>query len=520
MNHQRRYSLSFTGLLLAGFLTAEVVSAQTLSVGPNVNINRQSGSQSEEAIAIDPTNPNRIFAWANDLSGGSDNSAAYSTNGGTNWTARLTGSDGWPALGGDPTCSFDAFGNLFGASFDTVGAILVRASTNAGQTFSVSLLTISGSLDQPTIKAGPGTVAGQQAVWITYLNGSSLVARGAAVTGFNAFGAFGSERTIPGSSLGNFGDIAIGTNGKVAIVFETPSGGVGPATLQMVVNSSGSTAGTFTSAGSVSTQVGGFRAIPAQPSRSVDAEVGLAYDISTGPHRGRLHMVYTDAPSTTSNDLNIFARYSDNDGTTWSSPVRVNTDSGANSQFFSKLALDPVTGNIAIVWYDCRNSAANNRVELWGTISTNSGVSFLPEVKISAGSTSGVGKGGGNELGDYIGLDFYNNVFRPCWADDSNSTGNNPNGTNELDYFTAAVTYVPPANAPIVLTANRSVTNGVFTLKLTASPTRNYRIEASTNLVNWIFLGTNTTDGTGVFNFPDTNFPAIRNRFYRGYGPL
>src|SRR5882672_2740136 len=148
----------FTGLLV---LAAGQVTAQTLSVGPNVNINRQSGYQGEEAIAIDPTNPNRLFAWANDL--GNRNSAAYSTNGGTNWTARFTGSDGWPALGGDPTCSFDSFGNLYGASFNgAFSSILVRASTNAGQTFSVALLTISGSsLDQPTIKAGPGTVAGQ-----------------------------------------------------------------------------------------------------------------------------------------------------------------------------------------------------------------------------------------------------------------------------------------------------------------------------------------------------------------------
>ena len=56
--------------------------AQTLSVGPNVNINRQSGYQAEEAIAIDPTNPNRMFAWSNDL--GNYNSAAFTVNGGTN----------------------------------------------------------------------------------------------------------------------------------------------------------------------------------------------------------------------------------------------------------------------------------------------------------------------------------------------------------------------------------------------------------------------------------------------------
>jgi hypothetical protein len=80
-------------------------------------------------------------------------------------------------------------------------------------------------------------------------------------------------------------------------------------------------------------------------------------------------------------------------------------------------------------------------------------VTFLPEVKISAGSTTGVGKGSGNELGDYIGLDFYNGVFYPSWADASNSTGNNPDGTSELDYYTAAVTVIPEPSAWLLLGA-------------------------------------------------------------------
>src|SRR4029077_2643653 len=133
----------------------------------------------------------------------------------------------------------------------------------------------------------------------------------------------------------------------------------------------------------------------------------------------------------------------DDDGATWSSALRVNTDAGMKSQFFPKMALDPVTGELALVWYDCCNSSSNNRVELWGTVSVDGGLSFLPEVKISAGSTSGGGKGSGNELGDYIGLDFYGNVLYPVWADDSNSTGDNPNGTAGLDYYGAAVTLVP-----------------------------------------------------------------------------
>src|SRR5207237_832476 len=103
-------------------------------------------------------------------------------------------------------------------------------------------------------------------------------------------------------------------------------------------------------------------------------------------------------------------------------------------------AIDPTTGNLAVVWYDARNSASNNRVELWGSVSTDNGLSFLTNVKISAGSTSGVGQGGGNELGDYLGLDFFGGVVYPVWADDSNSTGDNPNGTTNLDYYGAAVT--------------------------------------------------------------------------------
>jgi hypothetical protein len=511
----QKHTLWRGGLSILFALLVMNIAAQTLSVGPNVNINRQSGYQGEEAIAIDPTNPNRLFAWANDLP--ADNSAAYSTNGGATWVSRFTGTDGWPALGGDPTCSFDSFGNLYAASFNGVqNKILVHASTNAGQTFAISMLTISGSTDQPTIKAGPGIVSGQQAVWMTYLSGSSLVARGAAVTNFNSFGAFGSELTIPGSAAGNFGDIAIGPNGKIAVAYQTPSGNAGPSTIQLAVNSSGSTSGSFTlAAGTVATQVGGLRKIPAQPSRTVDAELGLAYDISPGPHRGRLHLVYTDAPSTTSNDLNIFTRYSDDDGVTWSSALRVNTDTSTNSQFFSKIALDPTSGNIAVVWYDCRNSPANNRVELWGTVSTNGGVSFLPEVKISAGSTTGVGMGNGNELGDYVGLDFNNGVFHPAWADDSNSTGDNPDGTNNLDYYTAAVSLVPAT--PVL--ARAGITNKMFTLKLASTPMTGFRIEASTNMLNWTNIGSGYTSTNGFLLFQDTN-TNLPYRFYRGRWPL
>jgi hypothetical protein len=411
-------------------------SAQTLTVGPNVDINRQTGYQAEEAITINRANPSQVFAWSNDLN--ARNSAAFSTNGGLTWTSRFTGSDGWPALGGDPTCTSDNWGNIYAATFTSnFSSILVGRSTNGGQTFSVINTISDGGLDQPTITA---STIGQNSVWITYRNSGGLVTRAATSTGLGTTGPFGAALTIPGTASANFGDIAIGPDGRAAVTYQTPSSGSGPSTI--FVNSISGIGGSWSAQGAaVPTNVGGFRSIPAQPSRTVDAEVSLGYDNSTGPRRGTLYMAYTDAPSVSSNDLNIFVRSSTNDGATWSAPVRVNNDTGVNSQFFCKLVVDSVTGNIGVVWYDARNDPANQRVEVWGTVSTDGGLTFLPNVKISTGSTRGIGLGGGNELGDYLGLDFYNNIMLPCWADDSNSTGDNPDGTSNLDYYTAQVLF-------------------------------------------------------------------------------
>jgi hypothetical protein len=94
--------------------------------------------------------------------------------------------------------------------------------------------------------------------------------------------------------------------------------------------------------------LGGFSYIPAQPNWGIDPEAGLASDTSTGLHRGRLYMVYTDAPSIGSTDTNIFVIYSDNQGATWSAPVRVNDDTGVNSQFLPHLSLDSTNGMLVV----------------------------------------------------------------------------------------------------------------------------------------------------------------------------
>jgi PEP-CTERM motif len=197
----------------------------------------------------------------------------------------------------------------------------------------------------------------------------------------------------------------------------------------------------------ITTQVGGFRPVPAQPSRTIDTQVDLKYDFTGGAGNGNLYMLYTQAADTVTNNTDIVFRRSTDNGATFSSEVKLNNDVGTNSQFFGRLAVDQTTGFLASVWYDARNSGTNNKVELWGTVSMDGGTTWAPNFQISSGMTNCIASGSindGNECGDYISMDFYNGILVTSWADSSNSTLDNPNGTNELDIYFAKVTVAIP----------------------------------------------------------------------------
>jgi len=163
------------------------------------------------------------------------------------------------------------------------------------------------------------------------------------------------------------------------------------------------------------THIGGFDFIPSQPDRSVDAESGLAWDRTGGPHSGRVYLVYSKEQQNESDDTDIYVAYSDDDGATWSGGVRVNDDRTANSQFMPKISLDPTSGNLAVVWYDARadlgaggpgdtDGVANDDAQFWGAFSTKAGASFTPNIQISAGTSNSHASGNGIDFGDYDGL--------------------------------------------------------------------------------------------------------------------
>jgi hypothetical protein len=450
-----------------GFIAAlALLSARaTLAAPLNIDVSQRQGNESEEAIAVNPTNPNNIVVFTNIAEGTVGMFLAVSFDGGATWTGHIVGdNDNLGDACCDPSLSFDEYGNLFMTYlYNVENQVPVALSTDGGLSFNL-IANISAPpgtpgtkapgdnrglfqfVDQPTITAGRGEV------WVVFNAGGPMFATGAPVTGLGQVGAFLPGQAVPGTHNCTYGDVAIGPAGQVMQVCTLTVTGQGGGKVFVNVDPDGLGPEGFGDRIFVAqTHVGGFDFIPAQPDRSVDAESGLAWDRTGGAHDGRVYLVYTKEQQNESDDMDVYVKYSDDDGATWTAGVRVNDDATPNSQFMPKIALDPTTGNLAVVWYDSRldlgaggpgdtDGVPDDDAQFWGAFSTDGGVSFGPNIQISAGTSNSHASGNAIDYGDYTGLAFFGGVAHPAWADNSNSTGNNPDGAlHKLDIFTAAV---------------------------------------------------------------------------------
>ena len=419
---------------------APISAANAKSSTPqNVNVSQRLGNESEEAIAVNPTNPKNIVIFTNIAEGVNGMFLAVTFDGGQTWNRRIVG-EGNDIFGDtccDPSLSFDEYGNLFMTYlYNVENVVPVALSTDGGLTFSVIAKIAEPAglaktkaaraerglfrfVDQPTIISGHGEV------WVIFNAGGPMFATGAPVTGLGQVGSFFAGEVVPGTNNCTYGDIAIGPAGQIMQVCTLTETGQGGGKLFVNVDPDGlGPAGFGDRVSVVDTHVGGFDFIPPQPDRSVDAEPGLAWDRTGGPHNGRVYLVYSIERPNESDDLDIYVRYSDDNGATWSNGVRVNDDHTTNSQFMPKISLDQTTGNLAVVWYDSRadlgtggpgdtDGIPNDDAQFWGAFSTDGGLSFTPNIQISAGTSNSHDSGNGIDYGDYSGLSFYGGVAHP-----------------------------------------------------------------------------------------------------------
>jgi hypothetical protein len=426
-----------------------------------VNTTKLVGPQAEPSIAINPANPAQMFVASN--SNFQSIVFSRSNDAGATWTPEtlFNGSNAFPQALGNPSLATDKYGNLFMA-YRTLAtnAVIVLLSYDAGQTFHIikSIKTTNG---QPIVATGDNSV------WVALrqepqtgarrsVRSGGAVAYGAQVFGLGRVKAFKPELIT--SVQATVTDLSVGPPGQVSAAYtfssETipPSPETGPQQIYVSTDPDGLGRKGFGTANTqVTTQVGTQVIITTQDVAGITPSPSIAYDRSADLFTGRLYLAYVDAPSPTSEATNIELRFSDDNGATWSSPVQVNDDASGKSHFDPRVSVDPITGAVAVTWYDARNdnglppnggtnSFSNDDVQVYGAVGTPTptGVSFSPNFVVQPAfsnpndvvSAAGAALTPASELqfGDRTGAVFNNSQLFPAWADNSNSTADNGDG--------------------------------------------------------------------------------------------
>ena len=439
------------GLEPRQMLTATPVGSAIIS-----NASEHIGPQVNPTIAIDQSNPSRLYMVSDNNLGSIFFSR--STDGGSTWTGQVLfdGSTPFPQAQGAPSLATDKYGNLFMAyrSFAT-NSVLVLLSYDGGQSFHI-IKTIK------TLNGQPVVTTGNNSLWIALrqqpqTGASGNIRNGGAV----AYGAevFGLGRVKPlkaepiTSVQSTVRSVAVGPAGQVTVAY-TYTADSGPQQIYTSTDPDGLGPKGFGPANTqITTQVGNTDLITPQSTAGITPSPSIAYDLSADSFTGRLYMAYVDAPSPDSSGTVIELRFSNDNGASWSAPVQVNDDSSGNSHFNPSLAVDPVTGAVAVIWYDARNDNGlppaggtnlfgNDDVQVYGAVGTPTptGVQFSsnfvvqpafsnPNDVITAAGGVGVAPAASLlQLGNHTGATFYNSQLFSAWADNSNSTANNADG--------------------------------------------------------------------------------------------
>src|SRR5262249_8418289 len=135
-------------------------TAPTSQTPLNVDVSRRHLNESEEAIAVNPTNPRNVVIFTNIGHGEAGLTAgmflAVSFDGGATWQTRIVGNhdnvgDRWC----DPSLSFDEYGNLFMTYlYQVENKVPIALSTDGGLTFNLIANIVAPPKGTPTKSSG------------------------------------------------------------------------------------------------------------------------------------------------------------------------------------------------------------------------------------------------------------------------------------------------------------------------------------------------------------------------------
>jgi hypothetical protein len=216
-------------------------------------------------------------------------------------------------------------------------------------------------------------------------------------------------------------------------------------------------------------------------------------DIGAGPG-GVIHYAYAQQGAAGDTGDIYYTRSVDN-GSTWSNPIRLNTDGSNRAQWQPSLSVSPA-GHVFVGWYDARNTTGN-AYERWGRVSNDNGQTWQADDAISDASSPLPLQPDANVnpcyAGDYDRSFADGNAFFGAWVDGRVTIS----GVPQQDVFFDRVMDAPP---PLSLSATGYKNKGLQFADLSwtpIDPNRNVSIFRDGNLIATVLDNGAYTDNIG-----------------------
>lgn len=384
----------------------------------NVNENGENiigDAANEPSIAIDPTNPNRMFIGWRQFDNISSNfrqaGIGYTVDGGETWTFPESIDGG--VFRSDPVLDADADGNIYYNSL----------TSNYGDYFCDVFKIPAGELewDEGTDARGgdkqwmvidrTGGI-GDGNIYSFWTSFFSICYPGFFTRSANGGDSYEDCVMIDGDP--NWGTMAVGPGGELYIVGE----GWGE---EIIVAKSTSAMNPelpvyFESYSEVDLD-GELSIYPSVNPSGLMGQADIDVDVSGGPGHGNVYVVASvDRFSNTDPGDVMFARSTDG-GITWDDPIRINDDElTIDYQWFGTLSVAP-NGRIDIVWLDTRNSPGNAvDSQLFYAYSLDQGENWSANFELSELFNPHLGWPNQDKMGDYFDMRSDDESAHLAWA--------------------------------------------------------------------------------------------------------
>jgi hypothetical protein len=378
-----------------------------ISIQANVGlggVNIIGDAANEPSIAVDPSQPNRMAIGWRHFSTVASNFReagwAFSQDGGRSWT--FTGVLTPGVFRSDPVLGFDANGNFYFNSLKVVGSAFtcdVFTSINHGVSWGSPVYAHGGDKQWMVVDRTGGVSDGYiYCAWSpaagccgtnTFTRSIDDAASFATPTGIPSTPAWGTLDVAPDGTLYLSGlDLDKPSAFLVSKSTNARDAAMSP-TFSTTAVDMGGTAVFF--AGASTPNPGGLL-----------GQVWIAVDPSLGATAGYIYMLCSVDPQGL-DPLDVHFVRSTDGGVNWSAPVRVNDDAGNAWQWFGTMSVSP-DGRIDAIWNDSRNTGVHNQSELYHSSSTDGGVTWSTNEKLSPAWNSHVGWPNQDKIGDYYGM--------------------------------------------------------------------------------------------------------------------